>query len=66
MLLNSSIIDDINEKQISEILLDVGIFIIEGERTRDGIYGQANVKRFLQVSGFGYLSEQKGIRFNLF
>jgi hypothetical protein len=66
MLLNNAIIDDIDEKQVSEMLLDVGIFVIQGERARSEIYEKEDVRRFLTVSGFGYLSDQKGVRFNLF
>jgi hypothetical protein len=66
MLLNNSIIDDIDEKQVSEMLLDVGIFVIQGERARGEIYERSDVRRFLKISGFGYLAEKKGISFNLF
>ncbi len=66
MLLNNSIIDDIDERQVSEMLLDVGVFVVQGERTRGEVFARPDVKRFLEVSGFGHLSAQKGITFNLF
>ncbi|HNY66041.1 MAG TPA: hypothetical protein PKM41_11435 [Deltaproteobacteria bacterium] len=66
MLLNNSIIDDIDEKQVSELLLDMGIFVIRGERARKKIYEHSDVQRFLTISGFGYLAQQKGISFKLF
>ncbi len=66
MLLNNSIIEDLNEKQIAEILLDTGIFIITGEGMREQIYKNKDVKKFLRKSGFEYLCEQKGTGFNLF
>lgn len=59
MLLNNSIIDDIDEKQVSELLLDMGIFVIRGERARKKIYEHSDVQRFLTLSGFGYLAQQK-------
>jgi hypothetical protein len=65
MLLNNSILD-VGEKQVSEMLLDVGIFVIQGERNRGEIFARPDVRRFLDLSGFGYLAEQKGISFNLF
>ncbi|MRR14529.1 WHG domain-containing protein, partial [archaeon] len=60
MLLNNSLIDDLDEKQVAELLLDNGIFMIVGEGMRDKIYKNRDVKRFLKMSGFEYLSEQKG------
>lgn len=66
MLLNYSIIDDLNEKQIAEMLLDTGIFVITGEGMREQVYKNKDVKRFLKKSGFEYLTDQKGVGFKLF
>ena len=60
MLLNNSLIDDLDEKQVAELLMDNGIFMIVGERMRDKVYKSTDVKRFLKQSGFEYLCEQKG------
>lgn len=66
VLLNHSIIEDLEERQIAELLTDTGIFIILGERMRPQIYKDKEVKKFLKRSGFEYLCEQKGIDFKLF
>jgi hypothetical protein len=66
MLLNNSLIDDLNEKQIAEFLLDTGIFIIYGELMRERIYKDDDVKKYLKMSGFEYLCEQKGRKINFF
>jgi AcrR family transcriptional regulator len=66
MLLNNSVIEDVDEKQVAEMLLDVGIFIIQGERARAEIYSRSDVKRFLKLSGYEHLADRKGICFNLF
>lgn len=60
MLLNNSLIDDLDEKQVAELLMDNGIFMIFGERMRDKVYKNNDVNRFLKMSGFEYLCEQKG------
>ncbi len=60
MLLNNSLIDDIDERQITELILENGMFMILGERMRGQIYKNADVKKFLKMSGFEYLCEQKG------
>ncbi len=66
MLLNYSIIEDLDEKQIAELLLDTGIFVITGERMREQVYKNKDVKKFLKRSGFEYLCDQKGVDFKLF
>jgi hypothetical protein len=66
MLMYNSIIENVDEKQVAEMLLDVGIFIIQGERRREEIFSRSDVKRFLKLSGFEHLGEGKGICFNLF
>lgn len=66
VLLNHSIIDDLSEKQIADILTDTGIFIVMGERMRDEFYSTENVKGFLERTGFKHLNAFTAKDFELF
>jgi len=66
VLLNHSIIEDLSEKQIAEFLTDTGIFVVVGERMRGEIYGDGNVKDFLERTGFTYLKTYTAKDFELF
>jgi AcrR family transcriptional regulator len=66
VLLNNSIIRDLSEQQIAEMIMDTGIFVILGERMRREIYTSPEVKIFLERAGFPHLGERKAVDFDLF
>lgn len=57
VLLNNSLIEDLNEKQIGELLVDTGISILSGNWMRDEIYGRPEVSAFLKKTGFSNLNK---------
>ncbi|HQG30463.1 MAG TPA: hypothetical protein PLA83_00930 [Deltaproteobacteria bacterium] len=66
VLLNHSIIEDLSEKRIADLLTDTGIFVVVGERMRDEIYSNEDVKGFLERTGFKHLNKLTAKDFELF
>jgi len=66
VLLNNSIIKDLSERQIAEMIMDTGIFVILGERMKREIYVSPEVKTFLERSGYPHLGQRQAVDFDLF
>jgi AcrR family transcriptional regulator len=62
MLLNNSLIDDLDEKQVAELLLDNGIYTIGGRAHEGEGLQEQRGKEISQDVGFEHLCEQKGDR----
>lgn len=66
VLLNNSIIRDLNEREITELIMDTGLFVIQGEKTRKEVYAAPEVQDFLKRAGFPNLGERRVADFDLF
>jgi len=66
VLLNHSIIRDLSEREITELIMDTGLFVIQGERTRKEVYASPEVQDFLKRAGFPDLAERRAADFDLF
>ncbi len=53
VLLNNAIIQDLDEQEITRLLLDTGLYVMEGVRTRDVLYGREDVKALVGTATEG-------------
>ncbi len=66
VLLNNSIIRDLSERRITELIMDTGLFVILGERIRKEVYAAPEVQDFLKRAGFPDLGDRRAADFDLF
>jgi len=43
VMLNNSVIEDMSEEEISRLLMDTGLYILEGAKNRDALYARENI-----------------------
>lgn len=51
VMLNNSVIEDMSEEEISRLLMDTGLYMLEGIKNRDELYAQENIMAFLDSTG---------------
>jgi hypothetical protein len=49
VMLNNSIIDDLSEDDIIDLLMDTGVYVMVGVRDRDKIFSQENIPTFKDI-----------------
>ena len=47
VMLNNSVIEDMSEEEISRLLMDTGLSILEGAKNRDALYAQENIRALI-------------------
>jgi AcrR family transcriptional regulator len=49
VMLNNSLIEDLNEDDIIDLIMDTGVYVIVGVRDRDKIFSQENIENFKDI-----------------